>query len=170
MARRKGLYEVPLGRQGHVDEITPRQPHGSLLTPRWRKPDSNRRYRVTQARFREGLMSPQLDSPLTEKSARTRTDTRTTTGAFRGTDGSNPLPSRSESLEQQRYPWRSQPPVTAGRRGREPHSNGRWTSRKYPLIINSEPRGCLKIGLAPQRAGSITDQPLITPRPAPRTQ
>jgi hypothetical protein len=42
-------------------------------------------------------MSPPLDSPLTEKSARTRTDTRTTTGAFRGTDGSNPLPSSGES-------------------------------------------------------------------------
>jgi hypothetical protein len=42
-------------------------------------------------------MSPPLDSLLTEKSARTRTDTRTTTGAFRGTDGSNPLPSSGES-------------------------------------------------------------------------
>jgi hypothetical protein len=42
-------------------------------------------------------MSPPHDSPLTEKSARTRTDTRTTTGAFRGTDGSNPLPSSRES-------------------------------------------------------------------------
>jgi len=34
---------------------------------------------VTQSRFREGLISPPLDSPVTEKSARTRTDTRTTT-------------------------------------------------------------------------------------------
>jgi len=42
-------------------------------------------------------MSPPLDSPLTGKSARTRTDTRTTTGAFRGTEGSNPLPSSGES-------------------------------------------------------------------------
>jgi hypothetical protein len=42
-------------------------------------------------------MSPPLDSPLTEKSARTRTDTRTTPGAFRGTDGSNPVPSSGES-------------------------------------------------------------------------
>jgi len=30
--------------------------------------------------------------------------------------------------------------------------------------------GCLTIGLASQRAGSITDQPSIIPRPAPRTR
>jgi hypothetical protein len=42
-------------------------------------------------------MSPPLDSPLTEKLARTRTETRTATGTFRGTDGSNPLPSSGES-------------------------------------------------------------------------
>jgi hypothetical protein len=38
-----------------------------------------------------------MSLPLTEKSARARTDTRTTTGAFRGTDYSNPLPSSGES-------------------------------------------------------------------------
>jgi hypothetical protein len=42
-------------------------------------------------------MSLLLDYPLTEKSARTRTDTTTTPGAFRGTDGSNPVPSSGES-------------------------------------------------------------------------
>ena len=42
-------------------------------------------------------MSPLLDYPRTEKSARTRTDTTTTSGAFRGTDGSNPVPSSGES-------------------------------------------------------------------------
>jgi hypothetical protein len=33
----------------------------SFLTPRWREPDSNHRYRVTPPRVREGLMSPLLD-------------------------------------------------------------------------------------------------------------
>jgi hypothetical protein len=42
-------------------------------------------------------MSPRLDPPRTEKSARTRLDTKTTPGAFRGTDGSNPVPSSGES-------------------------------------------------------------------------
>jgi hypothetical protein len=42
-------------------------------------------------------MSPRLDPPRTEKSARTRLDTKTTPGAFRGTDGSNPVPSSAES-------------------------------------------------------------------------
>jgi hypothetical protein len=41
-------------------------------------------------------MSPLLDSPSTEKSARTRTDATTTLGPFRGTDGSNPLSSSGE--------------------------------------------------------------------------
>src|SRR5271168_2516443 len=83
--------------QGASNAATSPFERGSHVTRRWRKPDSNRRYRVTQARFREGLMSPPLDSSLTENSARTRTDTRTTTGAFRGTDASNPLPSSGES-------------------------------------------------------------------------
>jgi hypothetical protein len=42
-------------------------------------------------------MSSLLDYPRTEKSARPRTDTTTTSGAFRGTDGSNPVPSSAES-------------------------------------------------------------------------
>jgi hypothetical protein len=33
------------------------------MSRRWRKPDSNRRYRVTRSRFEERLMSPPLDSP-----------------------------------------------------------------------------------------------------------
>ena len=66
-------------------------------TLRLRKPGSNRRYRVTQPRFREGLMSPLLDSPLTESRHKTRTDTTRTPGALSGTDGSNPAPSTSES-------------------------------------------------------------------------
>jgi hypothetical protein len=41
-------------------------------------------------------MSPLLDPTRTEKSARTRIDTKTR-GAFRGTDGSNPVPSSGES-------------------------------------------------------------------------
>ena len=49
------------------------------------------------------LMSPSLDSPLTEKSARTRTDIRTTTGAFRGSDGSSPLPSTGESTDRKEF-------------------------------------------------------------------
>jgi hypothetical protein len=44
---------------------------------------------------RDGLMPPLPDSRLTEKSARTRTDTMTTPGAFRCTDGSNPVPAVS---------------------------------------------------------------------------
>jgi hypothetical protein len=39
---------------------------GSLLTLRWRKQDSNRRYRVTRPGFREGLISPLLDSLATQ--------------------------------------------------------------------------------------------------------
>jgi hypothetical protein len=43
-------------------------------------------------------MSLLLDYPLTEKSARTRTDPTTTPGAFRGTDGLNPVLSSKESV------------------------------------------------------------------------
>jgi hypothetical protein len=46
-----------------------------------------------QPRFREELMSPLLDSPLTESWRERGTDTTTTVGAFRGTDGSNPVSS-----------------------------------------------------------------------------
>jgi hypothetical protein len=42
-------------------------------------------------------MSPLLEPPPTEKSARTRRDTTTPPGALRGTDGSNPFPSSGES-------------------------------------------------------------------------
>ena len=42
-----------------------------LQTRRWRKPDSNRRYRVTRSRFEERLMPPPLDSQSMENSART---------------------------------------------------------------------------------------------------
>jgi hypothetical protein len=48
-------------------------------------------------------MSPLLDPPRTEKSARTRLDTQTTPGAFRGTDGSNPVPSASESVSRREF-------------------------------------------------------------------
>src|SRR5215469_18013171 len=41
-------------------------------THRRRKPDSNHWYRVTRSRFRERLMSPPLDFPLTEKSTLAR--------------------------------------------------------------------------------------------------
>jgi hypothetical protein len=41
-----------------------------LRTRRWRKPDSNHRYRVTPPKVRGVLMSLLLDSPRTEKSAR----------------------------------------------------------------------------------------------------
>jgi hypothetical protein len=44
------------------------------------------------------LYDPKLNvPPRTEKSARTRLDTKTTPDAFRGTDGSNPVPSSGES-------------------------------------------------------------------------
>ena len=55
-----------------------------LQTRRWREPDSNRRYRVTQPRFRGRPISPLLDHPLAEKSARTRTDSMTTQDASAG--------------------------------------------------------------------------------------
>jgi hypothetical protein len=42
-------------------------------------------------------MSPLLDSPLTESRRERGTDTTTTAGAFRGTDGSNPVSSSGES-------------------------------------------------------------------------
>jgi hypothetical protein len=110
----------------------------SLQTPRWRKPDSNRRYRVTQARFREGLMS----LPLTEKSARTRTDTRTTTGAFRGTDYSNPLPSSGESANYRFLSVRAAPAVCPIYEVRGPPST---LSKRYTLANPS---------LAPRRPTS----------------
>jgi hypothetical protein len=56
----------------------------SLQTPRWREPDSNRRYRMAQPRFRGQPISPLLDHPLAEKSARTRTDSMTTPDASAG--------------------------------------------------------------------------------------
>ena len=48
-----------------------RRESGSHPTRQWREPDSNRRSRVTQPRFRGRPISPLLDHPLTEKSART---------------------------------------------------------------------------------------------------
>src|SRR6516164_4161729 len=68
-------------------------------TLRWRKPDSNHRYRVARSRFPEGLISSLLDFLPTEKLARTRTDTTTMPRALRGTDGSNPVPSSGESYK-----------------------------------------------------------------------
>ena len=41
-------------------------------------------------------MSPLLDAPPSENSARTRTDSTMTAGAFRGTDGSNPASSANQ--------------------------------------------------------------------------
>src|SRR6516162_4854961 len=58
----------------------------SQLTLRWRKPDSNHRYRVARSRFPERLISSLLDFLPTEKLARTRTDTTTMPRALRGTD------------------------------------------------------------------------------------
>ena len=40
-----------------------------------------------ESRFSEGLIPSLLESPPSEKLARTRTDTKTTPSAFRGTDG-----------------------------------------------------------------------------------
>ena len=42
-------------------------------------------------------MSPLLEYPLTGKAGANETDTTTTPGAFRGTNGSNPVPSSGES-------------------------------------------------------------------------
>ena len=47
--------------------------------------------------FRERLISSLPDSPPTENSTQTRTETTKTPGAFRGTDGSNPVSSYGES-------------------------------------------------------------------------
>jgi len=58
-------------------------------------------------------MSLLLDYLLTEKSARTRTDTTTTPGAFRGTDGSNPVPSSGESAANLTFGGESRP-MTVG--------------------------------------------------------
>jgi hypothetical protein len=77
-----------------------------LQTRRWREPDSNRRSRLTPSRSQGRLMSPLLDPPPTEKSARTRTDSTRTPGALRGTDGSNPAPSSSESARTHRHRWK----------------------------------------------------------------
>jgi hypothetical protein len=68
---------------GAIDRI-PARCNEVCTTPRWREPDSNRRYRVTQPRFRGQPISPLLDHPLTEKSARTRTDSMTTPDASAG--------------------------------------------------------------------------------------
>src|SRR6267378_4005360 len=63
------------------------------MTLPWREQDSNHRSRVTRPIF-------QIASgwfPPTEKSERTRTDTRSVGPFPRGTDGSNPVPSSGES-------------------------------------------------------------------------
>jgi acyl-CoA synthetase (NDP forming) len=52
-----------------------RKNSGSRLTPRWRKPDSNHRSRVTRPSFRRRLMSLLLDSPHAKKSRREREPT-----------------------------------------------------------------------------------------------
>jgi hypothetical protein len=67
-------------------------------TPRWREPDSNRRYRVTRPRFEKGSCRHCLSPNQRIKSARTRTETTTPPGAFRGTDGSNPASSTASQL------------------------------------------------------------------------
>jgi hypothetical protein len=116
----------------------------SSLTLSWRKPDSNRRYRVTRPRFRERLMSPPLDSPPTEKSARTRTETTATPGAFRGTDGSNPVPSSGESTNHRfRRDFRAPPRVRT-----EPlfHLPGRGMSGKG--VLNGCSTVCLRMRIA----------------------
>ena len=68
----------------------------SLLTHRWRKPDSNHRSRVTPPSFRRRLCHL-LDSLHADRSARTRTDITRMPAASRGTDGSNPASSNGES-------------------------------------------------------------------------
>ena len=78
----------------------PRQPQGSLLTPRWREPDSNPRYRVTRRRFREGAYVGSLAIPRqrpTSQRARTRTDIHDNTRCLPRDRCSDPVPSTGES-------------------------------------------------------------------------
>jgi hypothetical protein len=72
-------------------------------------------------------MSPLLDSPPTEKSRRTRTDTRTPQGAFGGTDVSSPASSSGESDANSR---RRSGANTAGCRGRRSPN-----AESHPLVI-----------------------------------
>jgi hypothetical protein len=65
-----GRAHLIRGRRGYSDHVSEADPangaasmRSSFLTPRWRKPDSNRRYRATPPTFRERLMSRLLDSP-----------------------------------------------------------------------------------------------------------
>ena len=86
----------------------------SSQTRRWRKPDSNHRYHVARSRFPERLISSLLDFLPTEKLARTRTDTTTMPRALRGTDGSNPASSSSESFSAVIEPRTHAPPESPG--------------------------------------------------------
>jgi hypothetical protein len=124
MSHRSGVADSP---SRTVDYRTPRgldpRKSGSHRTLCWRKPDSNHRYRVTPPKVREGLVSPPPDPPRSEKSERTRLDTKTTPGSFRGTDGSNPVPSSSQSVSAANAEAVSEKPHTlrrpAGGWGRE---------------------------------------------------
>ena len=60
----------------------------------------------------------------------------------------------------------SQPPSTEPRLIR---LTSKAPERGLNFRVTGTP-GCLTIGLASQRGGSITDQPPIIPRPAPRTR
>jgi hypothetical protein len=69
---------------------------GSRETRRWRKLDSNHRYRGHDQVFDGAHVAPGRLLSHREVAAKNN-ETTTKPGAFRGTDGSNPVPSSGES-------------------------------------------------------------------------
>src|SRR5207237_9115598 len=98
LARVTSLLSSPCTRRARRNRGPPRpQPWNSLQrqTPRWRERDSNHRSRVTRPTFRGRLMSV---GPRQRKSRREREPTARGRRRLRGTDGSNPASSSSQSV------------------------------------------------------------------------
>jgi hypothetical protein len=96
----------------------------SLLTRRWRKQDSNRRYRVARPGFREGLISPLLNSLATQNSARSRTMIPASSSRSLHRDHSGAMRSAIRSMERSTIH-----PISCSGDDRVPP---RWSSRLEP--------------------------------------
>jgi hypothetical protein len=83
----------------HDEQLTPRG-RVSVLIEAFGHLRHDRALRWQNGRPADGIavsIGRRIDSPLTKTSARTRTEITMTPGAFRGTDGSNPVLSSGES-------------------------------------------------------------------------
>ena len=115
---------------GDLSTLSSRK-RSSQRTQRWRKPDSNHRSRVTRPSFSMPARSCHLCLvPRTRRVGANENRHHEDAGASRGTDGSNPVPSRGESVslpellsrvENPGFPrgcaplaWRPGPPRRAG--------------------------------------------------------